>query len=104
MSTSSSISSMLPGRLGNPNRTLATDPRLDPRLVAAVAGMDAALGEPMSVGPASPYAEILDYIGAVESELDPVCAETLAELAPRLPDDHPRHPCLCRSVVIGRQA
>lgn len=79
MSTSSS---MLPGRLGNPNLTLATDPRLDPRLAAAVAGMDAALGEPTPVGPASPYAEILDYIGALESELDPVYAETFGSLPP----------------------
>ena len=34
----------LPGRLGDPNRTLKTDPRVDPRLVAALApfGMDGA--------------------------------------------------------------
>ena len=51
MSTSSP---MLPGRLGNPSLTLATDPRLDPRLVAAVAGMDAVLGEPAPVGPRFP--------------------------------------------------
>ncbi len=60
----------LPGKLGDPNLTLATDPRTDPRVIASLAqsGMDA-VEEAPSVGPGSPYAEILEYVGALEAGL-----------------------------------
>jgi acetyl esterase/lipase len=77
-----SASRQLPGRLGDPSLTLASDPRLDPRLVAAVGGSDEALAAPVSVGPDSSYAEILDYIGAAESEFDAMYAEQYNSLAP----------------------
>ena len=48
----------LPGRLGDPGRTLGTDPRADPRMVAALAaaGLDQR-GEAPPVTPSSPREE-----------------------------------------------
>ncbi len=78
----SASSPRLPGKLGDSNLTLATDPRLDPRLIAAVAGVEAALDEHAPVGPDSPYEEIIEYVGALESEVDAVLAEQLGGLPP----------------------
>ena len=57
----------LPGRLGDPDRTLATDPRMDPRLLATLAsfGLDNN-GEPPPLGPDAPIAEIIAYADAAE--------------------------------------
>ncbi len=73
----------LPGRLGDPNLTLATDPRTDPRVIAALAqsGMDA-VEEAPSVGPGSPYAEIIEYVGALEAGIDAVNREMFGRLPP----------------------
>ncbi len=56
-----------PGRLGDPDRSLATDPRADPRLVAALApfGMDGH-GEPPPVDASSPYEELLAFCDEAE--------------------------------------
>ncbi|MEO6956313.1 MAG: alpha/beta hydrolase fold domain-containing protein [Antricoccus sp.] len=58
----------LPGRLGDRERTLATDPRMDPRLLATLAafGLDNN-GEPPPIGPDAPIAEILAYADAAEA-------------------------------------
>ncbi len=58
----------LPGRLGDPQRTLGTDPRADPRMVAALAafGLDQR-GEPPPVTPSSPRDEQLAYCAAAEA-------------------------------------
>lgn len=76
------VSQDLPGRLGDPSLTLAKDPRLDPRLVAAIAGIEEALDAGSSVGPDSSYAEILDYTAQAEVEIDAVYAEQYENLPP----------------------
>lgn len=60
-------SSQLPGRLGNPDSTLGTDPRTDPRLVEAMTalGMDGA-GEAPPVSFDSPVQDIRGYCAAAE--------------------------------------
>ena len=73
----------LPGRLGDPARSLATDPRADPRLVAALApfGMDG-LGDPPPVTPASPREEFLAFCAAAEAGFEAVFAALYEGLAP----------------------
>src|SRR4249919_3104033 len=58
----------LPGRLGDPARTLGTDPRADPRMVAALAafGLDKR-GEAPPVTPSSPREEQLAYCATAEA-------------------------------------
>ncbi|MFF4594103.1 alpha/beta hydrolase fold domain-containing protein [Amycolatopsis sp. NPDC001319] len=57
-----------PGRLGDPARSLATDPRVDPRVVAALAPFGAAEpASPPPVGPSSPRAELLEFAEGMES-------------------------------------
>jgi len=53
---------ILPGRLGDPNMVIATDPRADPRMVAAMApvGLDQA-PPPAPVDINSPSDELLEY-------------------------------------------
>lgn len=73
----------LPGRLGNPALVLGTDPRTDPRLVAACApfGLDGA-PPPAPVTEASPLQDKLAYAMASESGMDAVFAAVLADLPP----------------------
>ena len=71
----------LPGKLGDPSLTLATDPRLDPRLVEGAAYADDAVAE-ATMGPDSSYEEILENIGRIEAELAPAFAEMVRGLAP----------------------
>lgn len=58
----------LPGRLGNPDLTMATDPRLDPRIAQAMAGMPP--GGPAAMLPkvtlSSSYEECLRWVAAME--------------------------------------
>ncbi len=77
---------LLPGRLGNPNRVLKTDPRADPRLVAACApfNLDVAL-PPVPVNADSPLQEKLDYCAASEAGMTTVFAALLADL-PSIPN------------------
>ena len=58
----------LPGRLGDPDSSLKTDPRADPRLVAALAkfGLDEA-ATPGPVTAESPLGEILEFCAAAET-------------------------------------
>ncbi|MEM6999978.1 MAG: alpha/beta hydrolase fold domain-containing protein [Pseudomonadota bacterium] len=59
--------SHLPGRLGDPETTLLTDRRADPRLVAALSMM-AELGEGLEApGAAGSYAACLEYCAAFEA-------------------------------------
>ena len=75
-----STSPHLPGKLGNPDLTLATDPRLDPALLPAVAGMDEALDAPPAVGPDSSYEEVVAYAAAMEAEVDRIYPEIFGAL------------------------
>jgi acetyl esterase/lipase len=73
----------LPGRLGDPNLTLATDPRADPRMVAKMAevGLDAP-PEPSPVGPTSPIEAIREVIGATEEGFGALFEAFFAGLPP----------------------
>jgi acetyl esterase len=73
----------LPGRLGDPNRTLKTDPRIDPRLVAALApfGMDGP-PPPVPVGVDSPLKAKLEYLAATEAAMQSIFAGFVAGLPP----------------------
>ncbi len=65
MSTTTTVN--LPGRLGNPDSTLATDPRADQRMVAALEPLGLA-GEqpPIPLTPDSPMDEMLEFLNAAE--------------------------------------
>ena len=75
--------SPLPGRLGNPDRTLATDPRSDPRMLAAMKPFG--LGERTSPPRVSPQDSLDDRIAfsrRTESRLEALFDALLAELPP----------------------
>jgi acetyl esterase len=75
--------SPLPGRLGNPDSTLATDPRSDPRMLAALAPFR--LGERTSPPRVSPQDSLDDRIAfsrRTESRLESLFDALLAELPP----------------------
>ena len=73
----------LPGRLGDPNRTLKSDWRADPRLVAVLArfGLDGS-PPPSPVAMDSPMRAKLDYITASESALQGILTGLVADLSP----------------------
>src|SRR5438876_9474805 len=72
---------LLPGRLGDPNRALKTDPRADPRLVAACApfALDVA-PPPVPVTADSSLQDKLAYSAATEAGMDAVVTALLADL------------------------
>jgi acetyl esterase len=74
---------LLPGRLGDPERVLKTDPRADPRLVAACApfALDSA-PPPAPVHADSPLQEKLDYVAASETGMEAIFAALFADLPP----------------------
>lgn len=57
----------LPGRLGDPATTLATDERLDPRIIEALTATGALQSVPSPVTAASSYEECLEFCGMFES-------------------------------------
>jgi acetyl esterase len=73
----------LPGRLGNPDMDLKTDPRTDPRLAAALAAfeMDAA-PPPLPVHAGSPLQDRLDFLAEVEAGLDAFHDALFSDLPP----------------------
>jgi acetyl esterase/lipase len=73
----------LPGRLGDPKRTLGTDPRADPRMLAALAafGLDQRAEAP-PVTPSSPREEQLAFCAAAEAGFEAVFAALHAGLPP----------------------
>lgn len=86
MSTSTqnmSAQLLLPGRLGDPNRVMKTDPRTDPRLVAACApfALDVA-PPPAPVKENSPLQDKLAYSAANEAGMEAVFAALFNDLPP----------------------
>ena len=77
---------VLPGRLGNPDQVLKTDPRTDPRLVAACAPfkLDVAL-PPVPVNADSPLSEKLDFCAASEAGMTTTFTAQFADL-PAIPN------------------
>jgi len=76
---------LLPGRLGDPNRVLKTDPRADPRLVAACApfALDVA-PPPVPVTADSSLLDKLTYSAANEAGMEAVFAALFADLPPMM--------------------
>ncbi|WP_445506466.1 alpha/beta hydrolase fold domain-containing protein [Niallia sp. 03190] len=73
----------LPGRLGNPNFELRTDPRSDPRMVAAMAAFNLdGLTAPSPVSPRDPLEDRLKFLAAAESGFEALFAGLMAELPP----------------------
>lgn len=74
---------LLPGRLGDPNRTLKTDPRADPRLVAACApfALDVA-PPPVPVTANSSLPDKLAYSAANEAGMEAVFTALSTDLPP----------------------
>ncbi|MDP6095885.1 MAG: alpha/beta hydrolase [Gammaproteobacteria bacterium] len=66
----------LPGKLGNPNLTLATDPRL------AAVFAEGGIVDDFPLGADASYQEIVDHIGEMEAELDPFYQEMFGALPP----------------------
>ena len=77
---------VLPGRLGNPDQVLKTDPRTDPRLVAACAPfkLDVAL-PPVPVNADSPLAEKLRFCAESEAGMTTTFTAQFADL-PAIPN------------------
>jgi acetyl esterase/lipase len=73
----------LPGRLADPKRVLKTDPRADPRMIAALAtfGLDDA-PPPAPVNADSTLKEKLDYIAEVEPGLEDLFSALFTDLPP----------------------
>src|SRR5919198_993356 len=77
----SSEQPLLPGRLGDPARVLKTDPRADPRLLAALApfALDVA-PPPVPVTANSPLQDKLAYSAANEAGMEAVFTALFADL------------------------
>ena len=71
----------LPGRLGDPTMEMRTDPRADPRMLAAIApfGLDAKAPE-LSVTRQSPLEDLLAVAAATEQGFDGVFGALLADV------------------------
>ncbi len=73
----------LPGRLGDPSRTLATDPRTDPRLAAAALAFGiGGSAEPAPVSAATPVEEIVAFTVAAEAGFGGLFAALYESLPP----------------------
>jgi acetyl esterase len=73
----------LPGRLGDPSRSLLDDPRTDPRLAAAVGPLG--LGDHTPAQPVtltSPIEEVIDFIAESEVGFEMLFSVLAAELPP----------------------
>ena len=70
-----------PGRLGNPTLEMRSDPRSDPRMLAALApfGLDGA-GAPPPVDATTPRADRLEFAVAGEAGFEAVFAALVADL------------------------
>jgi len=82
--TASGIGELIaPGRLGDPGRLLKTDPRADPRMVAALAefGFDGA-PPPAPVSSVSPRQEILEFLAAAEPAYENIFKAWFSDLPP----------------------
>lgn len=73
----------LPGRLGDPDRSLATDHRADPRLQALFSGLGLATnGEPPPLGTDAGRDAVLEYVAAAEEGFEALFAGLVADLPP----------------------
>ena len=79
----SAVPVMLPGRLGDPGMSLATDPRSDPRMLAAMRplGMDQP-APALPIGPDAPLEQVLELTTVAEEGNAAAFAALLDGLAP----------------------
>lgn len=72
-----------PGRLGDPTRSIGTDPRVDPAVADALApfGMDQQAAAP-PVTPETPREQLLDWASAAEQGFEAVFSALLTDVAP----------------------
>ena len=69
-----------PGRLGNPNETLATDERTDPRIARLIAQADALQIPPVVISHESSYEDCLDYCREMEAAISVAHPQLLAAM------------------------
>lgn len=83
MSRASTADRTAPGRLGDPDLELCSDPRSDPRMVAALApfGLHTAVAPP-PVTPASPRDALLEFCVGAETGFEAVFEALMAGLSP----------------------
>lgn len=73
----------LPGRLGNPDETLGTDPRTDPRLAAAIEPLGlGGHGDPIPVAASDPTDQQVEFCNAAEEGFQALFDAMLGELPP----------------------
>src|SRR4051812_5938351 len=74
---------ILPGRLGSPDMTIRTDPRADPRMVAAMEAFGLAdTPPPTPVDASSPIDELLPWVAEAEAGFSMLFDSLVAELPP----------------------
>jgi acetyl esterase len=76
---------LLPGRIGDPNRTLAQDRRVDPRMLAAMAALGLDRDQPPPVSPSSSAEELLGFVAEAEKGFQAAFGLLLSGLEP-VPD------------------
>ena len=72
----------LPGRLGDPSRTLATDDRADPRMVAVLEAFGLTEEQPSPVTAESSVEDILAFVKETEIAFQALFTAMFASLAP----------------------
>ena len=76
-----SPSPILPGRLGSPDMVLRTDPRADPRMLAAMSPFELDLPPaPAPVDGSSPLDQLLEFAALAEPGFDMVFSALVADL------------------------
>ena len=81
-SESQAEQSQLPGKLGDPLCEFSTDPRADPRLVAALAPFDMEGPVELPVSPASAYQDRLDWLAETEGMFEGLFQILAADVKP----------------------
>lgn len=72
-----------PGRLGNPDETLGSDPRTDPRLAAAATALGAGgHGDPLPLDATAPTEHLVEFCNLAEQGFQQLLGSMVAELAP----------------------
>jgi acetyl esterase len=83
MSTNSTSSPTLPGRLGHPDMDIKDDPRADPRMIAAMTALGMEVKPPATpVTASTPIADLLEYCHVAEAGFDALGGVLTANTVP----------------------